>query len=431
MSDSLQRTQIQQTSVALPWLVWSCPVFFYFFQFAIRVSPSVLADDIMADLSLQAYAMGALASWYYIGYTGMQIPVGLLIDRVGVRLPLFFAALLCVLGCYLFAITDNLFVMSLGRLMTGVGSAFGFLSCVKIASVWFPPQKLGLIIGLSMMIGTMGATFGEAPLSEMADALGWRLSVQLLAIMGLILAFYCLFVVRDHKTQVEESIISREKNKNWAEPIFEVLKEILRSKHTYIFGLYGGMMYVQLSGFADLWGPQFIAQTYGEDKSLSAAVVTMIYVGIAMGAPLSALLADYLRSYRKVMLLGALGCLLPFSIHLYAIHLPFESLYVVYFLIGLFSGAQFLCFAAVCDDNSKSKTGAASGIHNMMCMTSGIIFQPLIGYLLDLTWDGKIIDGYPFYSQHSYSVALVVIPISLAIAALACVNMKETYIGRD
>ncbi len=427
MSDNTQSIQLKRTSAALPWLIWSCPVFFYFFQFAIRVSPSVLADDIMADLGLQAYAMGTLASWYYIGYTVMQIPVGLLIDRVGVRFPLFASAILCFIGCYIFAITDNLYVMSFGRLMTGLGSAFGFLSCVKVASVWFSPKKLGLIIGLSMMVGTMGATFGGAPLNEIADALGWRFSVKVLAMLGLVLAFYCLIVVRDHKTQLEDSKSIREKHDNWIGPVIESLKEVLHNKYTYIFGIYGGMMYIQLSGFTDMWGPQFIAQTYGEDKTLSAVVVSMIYIGIAAGAPLSALLADYFQSYRKVLLAGALGCLTLFSLQFYVINIPFQFLSIFYLCIGLCAGMQFLCFAAVCAGNAKNKTGIASGVHNMMCMTSGIIFQPLIGYLLDMTWDGKIVDDYPFYSAKSYSLALVVIPISLAIAVLACLYMKETY----
>ncbi len=141
---AVQRSEVQSKfTTILPWIVWSAPVLFYFYQFAIRVSPSVLADHIMADLGLHATAMGALASWYYIGYTGMQIPVGLLIDRIGVRLPLTCAALMCVTGCYLFSISDSLAVMSAGRLMMGIGSALGFLSCVKTASLWFSPQRFG------------------------------------------------------------------------------------------------------------------------------------------------------------------------------------------------------------------------------------------------------------------------------------------------
>ncbi len=427
MSQAYQGSQTHSKfSSILPWIVWSSPVLFYFYQFTIRVSPSVLADDIMADLGLHATAMGALASWYYIGYTGMQIPVGLLIDRVGVRLPLFVATLMCVTGCYLFSITDNLAIMSAGRLMMGIGSALGFLSCVKTASLWFSPQRLGLIIGLTMMIGTMGATFGGMPLSELVEHIGWRSTVQGLGILGLVLAGYALLVIKENKHSPYQSQVNHD-GKHWMEPVAEALKEILTNKYTYIFGLYGGMMYVHLSGFADLWGPTFISQTYGEDKSLSAGAVSMIYFGVAAGAPISALLADYLQSYRKVLLAGALGALCLFTAHLYMVHLPFESLYPMYFGVGLFSGSQFLCFAAVCAGNCHGKTGTAAGIHNMMCMASGIIFQPLIGYLLDFNWDGKLVENSPFYASSDYNLALIVIPASLAIAATACLFMKETY----
>lgn len=428
---SIQRSEMQSrfTSI-LPWIVWSAPVLFYFYQFTIRVSPSVLADHIMADLGLHATAMGALASWYYIGYTGMQIPVGLLIDRIGVRLPLSVAALLCVAGCYLFSISDNLAVMSFGRLMMGVGSALGFLSCVKTASLWFSPQRLGLIIGMTMMIGTMGGIFGGLPLSELVEHVGWRTSVQGLSVFGLILAIYAYTVIKEnhhspYQVQVDHS------DKHWLVPVVDALKDILTNKYTYISGLYGGMMYVHLSGFADLWGPTFVSQSYGEDMSLSAGAVSMIYFGVAFGAPLAALMADYFKSYRIVLFIGAVGAGLLFTANLYLVHLPFDYLYPMYFFIGIFSGSQFLCFAAVCSGNCHSKTGAAAGIHNMMCMASGIIFQPLIGYLLDYNWDGKTVANTPIYAASDYNLALMVIPASLAIAALACVFMKETYRGKE
>ena len=428
---AVQRSEVQSKfTTILPWIVWSAPVLFYFYQFAIRVSPSVLADHIMADLGLHATAMGALASWYYIGYTGMQIPVGLLIDRIGVRLPLTCAALMCVTGCYLFSISDSLAVMSAGRLMMGIGSALGFLSCVKTASLWFSPQRLGLIIGLTMMIGTMGGIFGGLPLSELVEHVGWRTSVQGLSIIGLVLAVYAFTVIRENDHSPYQVKVDHS-GKHWLEPVKEALKDILTNKYSYIFGLYGGMMYVHLSGFADLWGPTFLSQTYGEDISYSAGAVSMIYFGVAIGAPLSALLADYLQSYRKVLCLGAMGAGVLFTVNLYMVHLPFDYLYPMYFCIGLFSGSQFLCFAAVCSGNDHHKTGAAAGIHNMMCMASGIIFQPLIGYLLDFNWNGKTVDNTPIYASSDYNLALIVIPASLAIAAVACFFMKETYKHKD
>jgi MFS family permease len=424
---ALQNSQTRSAgSAILPWIVWSSPVLFYFYQFALRTSPSVLTDGIMADLNLHAGALGALVSWYYVGYTVIQIPVGLLIDRVGVRLPLFFAAFLCVIGCYLFSTTDSLLVMSFGRFMIGIGSAFGFLSCVKTASLWFSPQRLGLIIGLTMMIGTMGAVFGEEPLSILNETYHWRTIVQGLGVLGFALAAYALIAIKANKYSPFQSKIDNT-GKHWLEPVIEALKEILTNKYTYIFGIYGCMMYVHLSGFADQWGVHFINHTYGEDKDLSARAVTMIYWGVAAGAPISALLADYLKSYRKVLLIGAVGAMTIFTAHLYLVHLPFSWLYPMYFGVGLFSGSQFLCFAAVCANNCHGKTGAAAGIHNMMCMTSGIVFQPLIGYLLDWNWDGTIVENVPIYAKSDYSVALVVVPVSLGIAAIACLFMKETY----
>ena len=90
-----------------PWLIWGCAAFFYLYQFIIRSSPSIMADDIMRDLSIQACAYGELASFFYYGYVMMQVPAGLLLDRVGVRNPLTIAALCLMIGAFMFASTGG------------------------------------------------------------------------------------------------------------------------------------------------------------------------------------------------------------------------------------------------------------------------------------------------------------------------------------
>ncbi|MGB0935395.1 MAG: MFS transporter [Alphaproteobacteria bacterium] len=390
----------------------------------IRVSPTVMAQDLMADLNIQACSLGTLTSFYYIGYTCMQIPVGLMLDRIGVRRPLTFACLLCLGGCMMFSMSSDIFIMSIGRFMMGVGSAFGFLSCVKTASLWFHPTRLGVIIGLSMTIGTTGATFGYYPLASLVDQVTWRPSVMILASFGLILGLAAWLVIRDRYTNIYSSNAGEDHE---TFPILKSIWVILKNPYTYVFGLYGSLMYVPLSGFADLWGSTYLMNSYGLSRTEASGLVSTIYIGVAIGAPLSALLSDIYLSHKKVLLIGALGSLLCFSTIIYA-PIPQAYTYPLYIIGGIFSGSQFLAFASVVNYNLPQISGAASGIHNMMCMMSGIIFQPFIGYLLDLCWDGSMHNGVSVFAQNDFLYALSVIPIGLVLSALACLFMKETYL---
>lgn len=425
--DSNIQTDIKVKNLSVssinPWLIWGCAAMFYLYQFAIRVSPSVMTDQLMRDLGIQACALGTLSSFYYDGYTVMQLPAGLILDRIGVRYPLALAALLCVSGSLLFTSSLDVTIMSVGRLLMGVGSAFGFLSCVKTASLWLPPHRLGLAIGLSFMFGTIGAS-SNLPLSEITESYGWIQTMYLLSGIGVVIAFLVYTFVRDRKSNpfIAENVENTEEI-----GIIKAIFIILKNPQTYIFGLFGLIMYIPLSALADLWGVPYLMQSYGIDKLTAAGTVTLFYIGMGAGSPLSAIVADYLLSHKKVMMGSAIGLAVLFCVMIYCNQLPLIVMQGIYLLAGFFAGAQFLAFASVCEINPNQISGCASGIHNMLCMLSGVIFQPLIGKLLEMNWNGSMNEGLPVYSQADYRFALISIPICLIGAILLCFFMKETY----
>ena len=407
-----------------PWLIWGCAAIFYLYQFIIRVSPSVMADQLMRDLGIQACAMGTLASFCYTGYVSMQVPAGLILDRIGIRKPLALAAILIMSGSFLFASSKDINIMSFGRLLIGVGSAFGFLSCVKSASVWLPPHRLGLAIGLSFMLGTAGAVLGGLPLATLSETIGWSNTMFLLGAVGSLIAFLVYTFVRDRKTNPYV-----EQKPEDLEPIsiLNAIRIVLKNPLTYVFGAYGLAMYVPLAGFVDLWGIPYLMQTYGVEKTIAAGTVSLFYIGMGAGAPLSALVADYFVSHKRVLMYSAIGLLVAFAIMVYVPDLPLIALQAIYVIGGVFAGAQFLAFASVCQINPSQIGGCASGIHNMMCMASGVIFQPLIGKLLEVNWNGTMVEGAPLYSVHDYRFALGTVPACLLAAVFLCFFMKETY----
>src|SRR3990167_10441666 len=138
-------------SLSRSWLVWLCAALFFCYQFLLRVSPSVMTQELMADFHVDACALGTLTSFYFWAYSGLQLPVGTLLDKYGPRRLLTFAALLCTAGSLLFASAETVMMASLARFLIGAGSAFGFLSCMKIGALWFPPQRISIVVGMTLL----------------------------------------------------------------------------------------------------------------------------------------------------------------------------------------------------------------------------------------------------------------------------------------
>lgn len=404
------------------WLVWGCAALFYGFQFVLRVSPGVIAENLMRDLALDACMTGALASFYYIGYSIMQIPTGVILDRFGPRRPLVFACFLCCVGALIFGYAESLTLLKVGRAFMGVGSAFAFLSCVKLASLYFPPRILSILVGLTLSVGTFGATVAGAPFGMLVDATNWRVANYVLAGVSLVIALASWLIIREKASHVE----SRQESK--AESLVVGIESVLRNPQTWIYGLYGFAMYVPLSGFADLWGTPFITEAYQMDKTLAAGVTSLFYIGLGFGAPLWSYWATRIGSYRRAMLWGAISSTL-FMVAVLYLPMSLYPLYAVMTLAGFCAGSQFMAFAAVSALHPLRRTATASGVHNMLCMLSGVAMQPLLGHFLDLclACDPKCVGVMGRYTHDHFLTSLAIVPVFLGLAIFLTLMMKETF----
>jgi sugar phosphate permease len=405
------------------WATWGCAAAFFFYQFVVRVSPSVFTNDLMKDLGITACDYGALISVYYLSYSSVQLFVGLTLDRLGVRYPLVVASTLLFTGCLIFSTSSDLTMLKFARFIIGVGSALGFLSCVKTASMWFTSERLGLMIGMSVLIGMAGGTSGGYPMAYLVKHLGWRESMLVLAAIAAVIGIITLFMARDRAKPVGHSLVEEKANLT----IVESLKILLSNRQTYLYALFGALMYIPMSVFVDAWGIKFLMVLYDVESPEASACVSITYIGIAASGPLLALLADHWRSYKKLMFLGSLISLLGYLIAIY-VHLP--SLYYTYplfFLTGFALGAQFFAFASICELNPRQVSGTASGLQNMACMygSGGAVY--LIGRILDYLSHGKMDDVVSRYSIADFHTALMMVPISILLACIVILFVREAY----
>src|SRR5690606_4945702 len=95
----------ERRSLTLPFFAWLTGALFFFYAWVLRVAPSVMVEELMRDFAVGAAALGNLSAFYFYGYAGMQIPVGMMIDRFGPRRLMTIAAALCAGGCVVFALS--------------------------------------------------------------------------------------------------------------------------------------------------------------------------------------------------------------------------------------------------------------------------------------------------------------------------------------
>lgn len=402
------------------WLFWAIAALFYFYQFFLRVSPAVMSQDLMRDFSVQGCALGVLGAFYYNAYAAMQIPLGILLDRFGPRRLMAISCAVATFGTYLFSQAESLSVASFGRLLMGAGAACGFIGTIKLATLWFPPERIGRVIGLTLVLGTLGATSAGAPLGALVGEFGWRYTLIMVAIAGSGLATAIYFILREPQelqSQKQQSPVK----------LLEGLATVATSKQVWFVALFGCMMYVPLAAIADLWGTLYLSERYDITPKCAASMTSFIYIGIALGAPFAMWLSDYLKNRKKVMFLSACIYLLLFLGILYIDSIPMTLMYGLMFCAGFFFSGQNLIFAMATENMPLRISGITAAFTNMIVMLSGVIFEPLVGWLLDYRWDGTLKNGVPYFTTENFTFALTAVPIALVFAILSLLFIKETY----
>jgi MFS family permease len=390
---------------------------FYLYEFILQVSPGVMTNELMHDLGLNAAGLGALSAFYFYAYTPMQIPAGLLFDRFGPRLLITIALLICAAGALFFGLTQGLFLASAGRLFMGVGSAFSFIGALLLVARWFPPAYFALLAGIVQLMSSVGAMVGEVPLAAAVAHYGWRETINTVAIAGFILAIIVWLFVKDWPPGQQQEATQQNPGE------LKRLRYVVRKAQTWWIGLYSFTSWAPITVFASLWGVPYLATLYHFSATQASAACSMIWLGIGIGSPLIGWWSDKIQRRCLPLTLASLLGVITLSLILYAPVLPLAGLYLVLFIFGLAASGQSLSFALVKDINMPQVVGTAIGFNNMAVVAGGALFQPLVGWLLHVNWDGQSLQGIPVYSVNDYRSAMIILPVCYLLGTL--ISMKR------
>lgn len=403
----------------LPWAMWSLGALFYCYGFFQRVAPAVMVDAMMAEFAVGAAIAGMLSGLYFYTYSAMQIPIGLLLDRFGPRRMLAGFALLSCLGSAMFALAEGVSAAYVGRGLVGLGAAVTWVGALKLASLWFPPDRFAMITGCTLAMGMAGAVGGQAPLAAAVAAFGWRGTMWGAAVIAGLLAIVLWLLVRDGVRKPTEIPAGHS--------LAAGLRRVLGNPQIYVIGLYSLVMAAPMLAFAGLWGVPYLMQVHGLSRPEAAFTTSSMLVAWGVGAPLTGWVSDRVGRRRPALVVCAAASLLLMAAAIYAPGLAIGLRQIVLAAAGFFAGGFVLSFATGRENSPAWAGGAALGVVNTASMMSGAIFQPLIGWLLDINWDGGLEAGGRVYAPAAWETAFLAIPACLAVALAAALAVRETF----
>lgn len=417
---------------SIPWIIWSVAGLYYFFEIILRTLPSTMSHNLMHIFQINATDLSVLTSfYYYIAYTAMQIPAGLLIDRYSVKKTLFFACLSCVFGFILFYSTRDIHVAEVGRFVIGFASAFAYVSALKVASVWLSRRHFGLASCIIDSLGMIGAMFADDVLAHLNIVSGINSSIHLLTVIGIFIALLIFFVLKDtpdHKIRNSQhkSLNTYDKTNVWKK-----LALIAKNPQIWLIGIVGCLFYLPSAVIGDLFGIPYLETVYHLSRSDAPFCMSVFFAGWILLGPVLGAYSDRIGKRCMPITITLFAEMILFAVMLYTPvltgHLmPEYMLYALFFLMGVAMGTHPLVFALAKENYSNKIAGSVVAFTNTLIMLSGLLITPLAGYLLDVSHHSVGAIGMQNYTPANYTFALSIIPISLMICLIIMRFIRET-----
>lgn len=371
----------------------------------------------MYDFKLTSFKYSLIStSTYLLFYGAMQIPVGLIADRYGLKKSLFAGSAICSLSVIGFAYSHHFYSALFFRALTGLGSSFGFICLLLSVYQWMPRRNIALLIGVSQFVGTMGPMIAAGPINALAEAsaITWRNIFLFLGVFGVFLTgAILLFVKNSPKEQGNYLILRRPKRMK------ENIKQLFSRAQPWGIALFSAFVYFSIEFLSENDGKIFL-HLKGFSSSFSSYMLTVAWLGYAIGCPLLGFLSDYFQRRKSIMLSSAVISVVVIVIVIFSKEKHF--LIIAFFFLGIAASGQSIGFAAMAEQFKAGYLAIGLALNNAMITAISAVNAPIIGFVIDSikTTSHATLGDYQIAFYSLISVACLAL-------ILAVFSIKESF----
>ena len=362
------------------YVVWAVGLLVYLLAVFHRSSLAVAGLAATDRFDISASQLATFTMLQLLVYAGMQIPVGLMVDRFGSRSVLLGGTVLLTVAQSGFALAETYPLALLARVFVGMGDAMTFICVLRLVSTWFPTRRIPLVTQLTGTLGQLGAVAAAVPMTWALGHLGWTRAYLIAASIGVVLAAAVLLLLHDAPgaRHVRGPSLS-----------LGAVRESLAASWSHPGTRLGFWMHfsTQFSAttLALLWGYPFFVRGEGLSPSAAGALLTTIVVAIMFSGPVLGWLIGAHPWHRSTMVLTIVSTIVAAWTVVLAWpgHAPLWLLVVLVLVVGVGGPASMIGFDVGRTSNPSERFASASGIINQGGFIASLVLVVVIGLILD------------------------------------------------
>jgi len=412
----------------LPWAIWLIAAFAYAIAIIDRSSLSALGPVAQEHFYIDATSLSAFGTIQLLVYAIMQIPVGVLIDRLGASVVLLSGGVLMAVGQIAIATVADVELAIIARVLVGIGDACSFISVMRFLPEWFSVRHLPILTQLTGLIGQIGQLLAVAPLAFIVDRFGWATGFVGMASIGLLIVLFGCIVLRDRPgagTVLERvtgklGALSRSAVSLGARDSAELLAAvappatatipIIGNPHSRMPGaafwfrvrrllLIPGVrlgywihftLLFSSTTFILLWGTPYLSGGLGLSQSTTTALLSIAVIASACASVLIGPLASRFTANRVPLAFGiaALTCFSWLVLLIWPDGPPLALVIVHIVVIASGGPSSMIAFEVGRTHAPRSFSGFSTGLLNTGGFTSRLLAILLVGLILDIQGAG-------------------------------------------
>lgn len=381
----------------------------YFFSIFHRVGTASIATNLVTDFNTDNSVLGLMSGMYFYSYAAAQIPVGIMLDKIGTRKTLTILGIIASCGNLIFSLSPTVTVLALGRGLIGFGVGGFYISALKALAVSFNPKRYATLTGALTSIGHLGGVVASSPLALLTLSLGWREAFLIVFLLMFLFVAVAWFAIKDSEDKLFKGKRSIRKDFGKILSNSQLLK--IMPVPFFVYGCF--------VSFQGLWAGPFLMDVYGMSKANASLFFMFISIGFMVAFPLAGIISDKVNRKKPVLLTGIILSLLYWLLmSIFGAVLDSYQLLALLAFLGISYGITCIFLTIPATVFPLEIAGSAIASLNIFNFIGGGFFQYLMGFIIDSTHQA----GNAFFS---YQIIFVVCTLGVLFSLIGAILFKE------
>lgn len=394
-----QPRQVHEIGGRRAWAIWLVALSVYVLAVFHRSSLGVAGLIAAQRFGIGATELSTFTVLQLLVYAGMQVPVGVLLDRFGSRAMLLTGLSLMTVAQFGFAFAHTFPAAVAARAVVGAGDAMIFVSVLRLVTVWFLVRQAPLVTQLTGQVGQLGAIIAAAPLSLALHALGWTRSFAIASSVGIVLLVGVACMVKDSPyrstgpVRIKMAALTRSLRLVWGNPGTRL------GMWSHFTSQFAGTV------FTLLWGFPFLVDGEGLSRGMASTLLTLVTATSLVSGLVLARLVGRFPYYRSMFVLVVVAAMATVwaVVLLWPGPAPLALLVVLVCVTAVGGPTSMVAFDLARSFTPVQAAGRANGVVNIGGFVASLCTIGLIGVVLDLRAHGA-----SSYSLSDFRVAMAV-----------------------